>query len=266
MSKSLQKLLWDAPPSSANEFIPGPLSICMEAVVCGWDESVGPLGQRVLDTLFVRLVKPPRKIADMPENVVPFVGTSTHLTIVLSDDTLLSVVREHVVCLLSFGMTDYTSQAKSRPKIQLNSLNATIVVLTMWRYREDSLRKAQSLCRDFQLQKAWKTNHRDPAHFHPAMRWNASMRPRVPDSYEYSEWKPSINAANTARERVAPTPRAARARPRGLIWDPQNWSCTFTILGNIFLEDATRWEGYMRGLGLILTEFVATMRRFQPAQ
>jgi hypothetical protein len=32
-----------------------------EAVVCGWDESVGPLGQKVLDTLLVRLVKPPKK-------------------------------------------------------------------------------------------------------------------------------------------------------------------------------------------------------------
>jgi hypothetical protein len=48
-------------------------------------------------------------------------------------------------------------------------------------------------------------------------------------------------------ERVAQTPRAARTRPRGLIWDSQNWSCTydatFTILlGNKFLEDAARWE------------------------
>jgi hypothetical protein len=105
--------------------------------------------QRVLDTLFVRLVKPPRKIkiADLPENVVPLVRTSTHLTILLSDDTLLSVFREQVVCLLSFGMTDYTSQGKSRAE------NPTIIVLTMWRYREDSLRKAQSLCRVFQLQK-----------------------------------------------------------------------------------------------------------------
>ncbi|KAJ7814655.1 hypothetical protein B0H13DRAFT_1664631 [Mycena leptocephala] len=133
ISKSPQKLLWDAPPSSTNKFIPGTRSICMgmimlranaielcitkgqEAVVCGWDES---MGQRVLDTLFVRLVKPPGKIqiADMPKNVVPLVHTSTHLTILLSDDTLLSVVREQVVYLLNFGMTDYTSQGKSRPK------------------------------------------------------------------------------------------------------------------------------------------------------
>jgi hypothetical protein len=67
MSKSLQKLLWDAPPSSTNEFIPGTLSICMgmptmlrandatelcitkgqEAVVCGWDESVGPWSKSI---------------------------------------------------------------------------------------------------------------------------------------------------------------------------------------------------------------------------
>ncbi|KAJ7907078.1 hypothetical protein B0H13DRAFT_2233498 [Mycena leptocephala] len=79
-------------PSSTNKFISGKLPICMGmpimlrandatelcitkgqgSVVCGWDESVGPLGQRVLDTLFVRLVKPPRtiNIDGLPENVV----------------------------------------------------------------------------------------------------------------------------------------------------------------------------------------------------
>ncbi|KAJ7161113.1 hypothetical protein C8R46DRAFT_859175, partial [Mycena filopes] len=138
MSKSLQKKLWDAPASATNEFIPGKLSLCVgmpimlrandatemcitkgqEAEVVGWDESVGPLGQRVLDTLFVRLIKPPRNISvdGLPDNVVPLVRTVTHITALLSDDTLLSVLREQVVCLLNFGMTDYTSQGKSRPQ------------------------------------------------------------------------------------------------------------------------------------------------------
>ncbi|KAJ7270164.1 hypothetical protein B0H12DRAFT_1008958 [Mycena haematopus] len=134
----LQKKLWNAPPSTTNELIPGKLSICLgmpvmlrandatelcmtkgqEAVVCGWDSSEGPAGQLVLDTLFVRLVNPPRniQIGDLPENVIPLVRTVTHITVLLEDDTLLSVLREQVVCLLNFGMTDYTSQGKSRPK------------------------------------------------------------------------------------------------------------------------------------------------------
>ncbi|KAJ7138717.1 hypothetical protein C8R43DRAFT_1089292 [Mycena crocata] len=119
MSLNLQKQLWDAPPAATNEFIPGKLSLCMannatelcitkgrEGVVCGWDSSVGPAGQQVLDTLFVRLVKPPRdiKIEGLPLNVVPLTRTLTHITL----------TREQVVALLNFGMTDYTSQGKNR--------------------------------------------------------------------------------------------------------------------------------------------------------
>ncbi|KAJ7933339.1 hypothetical protein B0H13DRAFT_1592378, partial [Mycena leptocephala] len=29
---------------------------------------------------------------------------------------------------------------------------------------------------------AWKTDHRDPPHFHPAMKWNKTMGPRIPDA------------------------------------------------------------------------------------
>ncbi|KAJ6527394.1 hypothetical protein B0H19DRAFT_969722, partial [Mycena capillaripes] len=67
--------------------------------------------------LFVRLVNLPKNIhiPDLPENVVPLVRTMNLITCLLSDDTLLSVLREQVVCLMNFGMTDYTSQGKLRP-------------------------------------------------------------------------------------------------------------------------------------------------------
>jgi hypothetical protein len=138
ISKGLRKKLWDAPPSANTEFIPGKLTLCVgmpimirsndatelcitkgqEAVVVGWDSSYGPFGQPVLDTLFVKLVNPPRtvSIADLPENVVPLPRVSTNTTVLLEDDSLLSVNREQVVALLNFGMTDYTSQGKSRAK------------------------------------------------------------------------------------------------------------------------------------------------------
>ncbi|KAJ7882438.1 hypothetical protein B0H13DRAFT_1465293, partial [Mycena leptocephala] len=39
---------------------------------------------------------------------------------------------------------------------------------------------------------AWKTDHRDPPHFHPAMKWNKTMGPRIPDAVDYSEWRPTV--------------------------------------------------------------------------
>ncbi|KAJ7725445.1 hypothetical protein B0H16DRAFT_1665848 [Mycena metata] len=112
---SLQRKLWNASPSTTNEFIPGHSTslICLgmpimlrtndatelcitkgqQAIsVCEWDSSVGPSGQQVLDTLFVRLLlKAPRKIQieGLPENVVPLVWTTTHITNLLEDDSLL---------------------------------------------------------------------------------------------------------------------------------------------------------------------------------
>ncbi|KAJ7153846.1 hypothetical protein C8R46DRAFT_897778, partial [Mycena filopes] len=136
MSKTLQHKLWEAMPSTTNEYIPGKLSLCIgmpimlrandatelcitkgqEAVVCGWHSGSGPLGQEILETLFVRLCNPPKniQIGNLPENVVPLVRTITPLTVLMEDDTVLSILREQVVCLLNFGMTDYTSQGKSR--------------------------------------------------------------------------------------------------------------------------------------------------------
>ncbi|KAJ7109034.1 hypothetical protein C8R43DRAFT_1161765, partial [Mycena crocata] len=261
MSINLQKQLWDAPPSATNEFIPGKLTLCLgmpvmlrandatelcitkgqEGEVCGWDSSIGPAGQQVLDTLFVRLVKPPRdiQIEGLPLNVVPLMRTPTHITCLLSDDTLLSVVREQVVLLLNFGMTDYTSQGKNRlvNPVELAKCNdarsyyvalsrgrtaeGTIIVqgftpskitrgisgylrqelreleildeITRLRYEGQLPRSVTGLYRRRLIRSfyAWNTDHRDPIHFHPAMKWNAKMGPRVPEAITYSEWKQS---------------------------------------------------------------------------
>ncbi|KAJ6467983.1 hypothetical protein C8R47DRAFT_990276 [Mycena vitilis] len=298
----------------------------------------------MLETLFVRLVNPPRtiQIGDLPENVVPLVRTVTHITCLLSDDTLLSVLREQVVCLLNFGMTDYTAQGKSRKKnpVELAHCNdhrsyyvalsrgftaeGTVIIqgfdpkkITsgMSGYLRQELRELEildeitkmrfegrlppsvtglyrrRLIRSFY---AWKTDHRDPPHFHPAMRWDRSMGPRVPDAEAYSEWRPSIattrkrkNAAvNKAETPSSPekpnehlpggiqTPAAInsavisrRIRPAGLIWDSFDHSCgydaTFTILSNIWLENPVRWSacfaytsGFLGELAMLLQSAV----------
>ncbi|KAJ7646170.1 hypothetical protein B0H17DRAFT_870294, partial [Mycena rosella] len=36
---------------------------------------------------------------------------------------------------------------------------------------------------------AWKANHGDPAHFHPTLKWDPSLGPRIPEAVVYSEWK-----------------------------------------------------------------------------
>ncbi|KAJ7768493.1 hypothetical protein B0H16DRAFT_1308108 [Mycena metata] len=143
----LQRRLWDAPPSSNSEMMPGRLSLCIgmpfllrsndatelcmtkgqEAFVVGWDESTGPQGQRVLDTLFVRLVLDTSarvvQIPGLPENIVPLIRGSVHTTVLLEDDTLLSIVREQVTGLLNFSITDYTAQGKSRPENPVDLTN-----------------------------------------------------------------------------------------------------------------------------------------------
>ncbi|KAJ7122511.1 hypothetical protein C8R43DRAFT_841236, partial [Mycena crocata] len=137
--------LWSAPPSTTTDHIPGCLKLCVgmpvmikaneatelcitkgqEGIVLGWDASVGPNDQKVLDTLFVELCDPPRtvQLPDLPENVVPIGRSSNHITTLLQDDSLLSLIREQSMVLPNFAMTDYGSQGKSRGKnpVHLNN-------------------------------------------------------------------------------------------------------------------------------------------------
>jgi hypothetical protein len=87
-----QEQLWAAHPSSSDH-IPGKLSLCLglpvmirhneaaelcitkgqEGHVVGWEEAKGNQDQRILDTLFVAFMDPPKKIQipGLPDNVVP---------------------------------------------------------------------------------------------------------------------------------------------------------------------------------------------------
>ncbi|KAJ7902342.1 hypothetical protein B0H13DRAFT_1621511 [Mycena leptocephala] len=134
----LQQQLWDAIPASTNDHVPGCLRLCIgmpvmikannatelcitkgqEGIVKGWTESSGPHGKRVLETLFIELTNPPRpiQIKDLPPNVVPIPRTTTRITALLEDDTLLSLNRDQVLVLQNFSMTDYGAQGKSRIK------------------------------------------------------------------------------------------------------------------------------------------------------
>ncbi|KAJ7707222.1 hypothetical protein B0H16DRAFT_1345312 [Mycena metata] len=136
ISLKLQEQLWAATPSSTSEHVPGCLRLCIgmpvilksndatelcitkgqEGIVRGWTEMKGPHGKRILETLFVELTNPPKsvQIPDLPLNVVPLARTSSRITTLLEDDTLLSINRDQVLVLQNFAMTDYGAQGKSR--------------------------------------------------------------------------------------------------------------------------------------------------------
>lgn len=136
ISQKDQEMLWGL-SHNATEHIPGKLSLCIgmpimirhniatelcitkgqEGSVAGWTYHVGPYQKKVLDTLFVRLTKPPStvKIDGLPKNVVPITKISTPTRCRFRDDQIRHVDRLQVPVLPNFGMTDYASQGKTRP-------------------------------------------------------------------------------------------------------------------------------------------------------
>ncbi|THU79852.1 hypothetical protein K435DRAFT_696901, partial [Dendrothele bispora CBS 962.96] len=87
-----------------------------EGTVYGWQAATGPEGQSVLDTLFVKLTKPPKtiEISGLPENVIPLSRSSQTTTCMLPNDSTLTIKREQVMILPNFAMTDYVAQGKTR--------------------------------------------------------------------------------------------------------------------------------------------------------
>ena len=137
ISPSLQKVIWDLPPSAINHF-PGKLSLCIgmpviirnndatelcitkgqEGHVVGWQAGIGIHGKNVLNTLFIKLDKPAKiiKIDGLPENVVPITRGSKSIECTFLSDLKEYIHRNQVWVLPNFSITDYTSQGKTRPK------------------------------------------------------------------------------------------------------------------------------------------------------
>jgi hypothetical protein len=133
---TLQHVLWNL-RHSASDHIPGKLSLCigMPIIICnneatelcitkgqeghvaGWQSTIGPHGQLMLDTLFVKLERPARtiKINGLPENVVPLTRITKSIVCVTPSELALKINRSQVPILPNFAMTDYASQGKTRP-------------------------------------------------------------------------------------------------------------------------------------------------------
>ncbi|KDR73768.1 hypothetical protein GALMADRAFT_71756 [Galerina marginata CBS 339.88] len=138
LNPALQEGLWSLPPSASKEQVPAKLTLCIglpvmirnndavelcitkgqEAVVVGWDAEKKLRGEKeCLNTLFVRLVKPPRsiEIPGLPLNVVPIPATVVTVDINMPQDGHhQSIKRCQVNVLPCFAMTDYASQGRTR--------------------------------------------------------------------------------------------------------------------------------------------------------
>lgn len=137
MSKTLQGLLWQQPPSTSEQ-VPGTLEICrgmpalirhneatelcmtrgQEARIVAWSSTRVPdhPGRRCLDVLYLQLIDPPRKVKlpSLPPNVIPLTRISQSIEARLRNDDFVRIARSQVPVLPNFAMTDYSSQGKTR--------------------------------------------------------------------------------------------------------------------------------------------------------
>ncbi|KAJ7903897.1 hypothetical protein B0H13DRAFT_1882096 [Mycena leptocephala] len=70
-------------------------------------------------------------------------------------------------------------------------------------------------------------HHHDPAHFYPAMGWDASMGRQIPEPQAYSEWRPSVRARKHGKDAVidmdsGQIPQKSRKRVRENAHSPED--------------------------------------------
>jgi len=135
LTRADQDALWECYPHMSDH-VPAKLSLCVgmpvmirnneatelcvtkgqEAVVVGWDACDGPYGRQILETLFVKLVNPPKSVqlADLPTDVIPLTKLTSSIQCKAKSDQLLQIKRQQIPILLNLAMTDYASQGKTR--------------------------------------------------------------------------------------------------------------------------------------------------------
>ena len=136
LSPDMQDAVWNL-RHSATEHIPGKLSLCIglpvmirnndatelcitkgqEGHIVGWKSDIGPRGQLVLETLYVKLDRPAKNIniEGLPENVVPLVRIKKSVKCTFPNGVSIPIRRSQVQVLPNFAMTVYSSQGKTRP-------------------------------------------------------------------------------------------------------------------------------------------------------
>ncbi|KAH9899678.1 hypothetical protein C8Q73DRAFT_638274 [Cubamyces lactineus] len=88
-----------------------------EALVYDWHSTSSEDGKQVLETLFVKLVNPPKSVTlpGLPDNVIPLNRAKVRIKcIVPTWEKPLYIDREQVTVLPNFAMTDFASQGRTR--------------------------------------------------------------------------------------------------------------------------------------------------------
>ncbi|KAJ7279581.1 hypothetical protein C8J57DRAFT_1021095, partial [Mycena rebaudengoi] len=87
-----------------------------EGTVAGWQDTYDEHGRRIRDTLFVKLVNPPRtiNIPGLEENIVALSRASKRVWCTFPNDMVVAILHEQVLVLPNFAMTDYASQGETR--------------------------------------------------------------------------------------------------------------------------------------------------------
>ena len=128
ITDDIQMSLWSQPPSSTEKNIAGNLSLCTGLPVMIWYNFAtelyqwlaiqnGEKNQLVLDTLFIKLIKPLSEVQfeGLPSNVVPIYPTTNNIYASLPNDDKIHITCKQVEVLVNFAMTDFGSQGKTQP-------------------------------------------------------------------------------------------------------------------------------------------------------
>ncbi|KAJ6525341.1 hypothetical protein B0H19DRAFT_1084886 [Mycena capillaripes] len=200
---------------------------------------------------------------------------------------------EGAVIVQGFSAQKITSGISGYLRQELRELEV-LDEITRLRYEGNLPRSVTGLYRRRLIRSfyAWRTDHRDPPHFHRAMKWDKSQGPRVPECVAYTEWRPTFKLGTKRKNAVIETELetdnkqvAVRkgknehaghtgdqivnqivemVEPFGLVWDSRDYSwgydATFTILGNLWMEDPDRWTPYFSGTGEYLRAFGSNMK------
>ena len=88
-----------------------------EGYIHGWQSRMGKKNQFILDTLFIKLKKPPSEVQfeALPLNVVPIYPTTNNIYASLPNDDRILITCTQVEVLVNFAMTDFGSQGKTQP-------------------------------------------------------------------------------------------------------------------------------------------------------
>ena len=90
-----------------------------EAIVVGWKcKPLDDTGKRILETVFVELISPPKSIQleGLPLNVVPISKIASMTQCIMPNGKILNINRDQVPLVPNFAMTDYNFQGRTRPE------------------------------------------------------------------------------------------------------------------------------------------------------